>query len=100
MRSLTGVSMPWRTWKRRIPLRAVITSRPWVHEADSGMQCDLGRLGYTLDTTTRAMGMAVDDLRLPKPELDLRPLEWSAYLRIFDLPPGLLAGSNRAGLQV
>jgi GNAT superfamily N-acetyltransferase len=72
----------------------------WVHEADSAMQCDLERLGYTLDTTTCAMGMAVDDLQLPKPEMDLRPLEWSDYLRIFDLPPGLLARGNREGLQV
>jgi len=72
----------------------------WVHEADSAWQCDLERLGYTLDARTRAMGMAVDDLRLPKPELDVGPLQWSDYLRIFDLPPGLLARGNREGLQV
>lgn len=72
----------------------------WVHEADSAMQRDLAGLGYTLDEATRAMAISLDDIRLPKPELDLRPLEWSDYLRIFDLPPGLLAIGNREDLHV
>jgi GNAT superfamily N-acetyltransferase len=72
----------------------------WVHEADSATRCDLERLGYTLDTTTRAMGMPLHDSRLPRPELELRPLEWSEYLRVFDLPPGLLAGGDRDSLQL
>jgi GNAT superfamily N-acetyltransferase len=72
----------------------------WVHEADSAMQRDLEGLGYTLDTATRAMGMSLDDIRLPEPELDLRPLEWSGYLRVFDLPSGLLAHGKREDLRV
>jgi GNAT superfamily N-acetyltransferase len=72
----------------------------WVHEADSAMQSDLERLGYTLDTTTRVMGMSLDDFRLPQPELDVRPLEWSDYLRVFELPAGLLANGNREDLHV
>ncbi|HEY1294924.1 MAG TPA: GNAT family N-acetyltransferase [Chloroflexota bacterium] len=72
----------------------------WVHEADTAMQRDLVRLGYTLDETVRAMGLSLDDIRLPQPELDLRPLEWPDYLRIFDLPPALLANGSRECLQV
>jgi GNAT superfamily N-acetyltransferase len=72
----------------------------WVHEADSALRYDLERLGYTLDTTTRAMGMPLDDIHPAQPELDLRPLDWSDYLRVFDLPPGMLARGNREGLHV
>ena len=59
----------------------------WVHEAEREVQCNLRRLGYTLETTTRAMGMPLDDIRLPEPRLNLRTLDWSDYLRVFDLPP-------------
>jgi GNAT superfamily N-acetyltransferase len=72
----------------------------WVHEADPAMQSDLERLGYTLDTTTRAMGMPLDDIRPPQPEMELGPLEWSDYLNVFDLPPGLLADGDRDTLQL
>lgn len=72
----------------------------WVHETDSAMRHELERLGYMLDTTTRAMAMPLDDIRLPQPELDLRPLDWSDYVRVFDLPPSLLARGDRQGLQV
>jgi GNAT superfamily N-acetyltransferase len=72
----------------------------WVHEKDSATCADLERLGYTLDTTTRAMAMPLDDIRVPQPELDLRPLDWSEYLRIFDLPAGLLAAGDRHGLHL
>jgi hypothetical protein len=33
----------------------------WVHEADTAMQFDLERLGYTLNESTRAMGMPLHD---------------------------------------
>ena len=45
----------------------------WVHESDQAMRDDLGRRGYTLDTTTRAMGMALDDILLPRPAIELGP---------------------------
>ena len=35
----------------------------WVHESDRPMRSDLERRGYTLDEVTRAMGMALDDIR-------------------------------------
>jgi ribosomal protein S18 acetylase RimI-like enzyme len=72
----------------------------WVHETDPAAQRGLERLGFVLDTTTRAMGMPLDHLRLPQPELDLRALEWPDYLRVFELPPGLLANGDRDRLQL
>ena len=66
----------------------------WVHESDPAMCGDLERRGYTLDTSTRAMGMALEDICMARPELHLGALEWSEYLRIFGLPPGLLAGGQ------
>jgi hypothetical protein len=41
----------------------------WVHESDEPMRAELERRGYTLDITTRAMGMALDDIRVPRPRL-------------------------------
>jgi hypothetical protein len=41
----------------------------WVHESDAAMRCDLERRGYTLDEVTRAMGMTLDQIRVPRPEL-------------------------------
>lgn len=72
----------------------------WVHEGDQALSSDLQRRGYTLDETTRAMGMALDDIRLPCPALDLAPTEWSEYLRIFGLPPGLLSGADHAAFEL
>ena len=37
----------------------------WVHERDEAMRLDLERRGYTLDTTTRAMVMSLDDITYP-----------------------------------
>jgi len=72
----------------------------WVHERDTALCGDVEHRGYTLDTTTRAMGMALDDIGVPHPELDLRPLDWSDYLRVFDMPPGLLAEADHADFQL
>src|SRR5690349_25149630 len=38
----------------------------WVHESDEPMRAELEKRGYTLDTTTRAMGMALDDIAVPR----------------------------------
>jgi hypothetical protein len=75
----------------------------WVHERDQAMRGDLQRRGYTLDESTRAMGMALDDLRLPRPQLDLGPPDWLEYLRIlriFGAPPALLSGADPAHFHV
>jgi ribosomal protein S18 acetylase RimI-like enzyme len=72
----------------------------WVHESDRAMCRDLGRRGYAVDESTRAMGMALDEIRLPRPELELGDLEWTEYVRIFGLPPGLLGEGDHAAFHV
>jgi hypothetical protein len=72
----------------------------WVHESDVPMRGELERRGYRLDTATRAMGLALDEIRLPRPELDCGPADWSEYLRLFGLPPGLLGGVDHAAFHV
>jgi ribosomal protein S18 acetylase RimI-like enzyme len=62
----------------------------WVHESDLALRADVTRRGYTLDTATRAMSMALGAIRLPPPAIELAPPEWSEYLRAADLPAGLL----------
>jgi GNAT superfamily N-acetyltransferase len=72
----------------------------WVHEGDVAMRNDLEARGYMLDTATRAMGMDLADLRLPRPEIELASLDWGDYLRLFGLPPGLLAGADLSEFQL
>lgn len=66
----------------------------WVHERDRPMRADLERRGYTLDEVTRAMGMALDDIRAPRPGFELGPADWSEHLLIADVHPGYSAGST------
>jgi ribosomal protein S18 acetylase RimI-like enzyme len=75
----------------------------WIHETDQAMRRELERRGYTFAESTRAMGMAVDDVRLPEPEIDLGPDGWGDYLHFLDaygLPPGLLAGTHPHAFHV
>lgn len=68
----------------------------WVHEGDMAMRGDLERRGYTLDSSTRAMGMALADVRPPRPVIETGSLDWSGYLRLFGLPDGLLRGADQS----
>jgi ribosomal protein S18 acetylase RimI-like enzyme len=72
----------------------------WVHESDGAMRRELEQRGYTLDETTRAMGMALEDLQLPRPEIELAPPDWTEYLRIVGVPPDFLSGADPAAYQV
>jgi ribosomal protein S18 acetylase RimI-like enzyme len=72
----------------------------WVHETDRRMAADLERRGYTVSETTRAMGMELDRIRLPRPAADVRPSDWAEYLCVDELPPGLLAGVDPAAFHV
>jgi GNAT superfamily N-acetyltransferase len=72
----------------------------WVHESDTAMRCDLERRGYCLDEVTRAMGMALDDIRVARPELELAPAQWSEHLRIAGLPETFLRGIDTAAFHV
>ena len=62
----------------------------WVHESDKAMRRDLRRRSYALDRSTRAMAMRVDDIRLPRPEIELGPANWFEHLRIAGVPPNFL----------
>jgi len=72
----------------------------WVHESDQAMRGDLRRRGYTVAESTRAMGMALDDLGPPRPRVELGPPDWSRYLRILGVPPGFLAGADPAAYRL
>jgi hypothetical protein len=72
----------------------------WVHESDQAMRGELGRRGYKLEESTRAMGMGLDDIRLPRPRIELGPPDWLEYLRILAVPPGLLRGVDHATFHV
>jgi ribosomal protein S18 acetylase RimI-like enzyme len=72
----------------------------WVHESDEPLRAELERRGYTLDEVTRAMGMALDEISVPRPELDLAPLDWPEYLRIVGVPPDFLSGLDRSAFHI
>jgi ribosomal protein S18 acetylase RimI-like enzyme len=72
----------------------------WVHESDHALQADLEQRGYTLGTTTRAMGMSLESARLPERLLDLAPPSWDEHLRIAEIPPGFLRNADRDAFQV
>src|SRR5215470_11525998 len=68
----------------------------WVHETDQAMCQDLGARGYTLLESTRAMGMALSDIRVPRPHIELPRPDWSDYLRIVGVAPVSSARPTRA----
>jgi ribosomal protein S18 acetylase RimI-like enzyme len=75
----------------------------WVHEGDEGMRSELSARGFTVAESTRAMGMSLDEIALPRPELDIRRsswLEYLEYLRIVGLPAGLLSGVDPTAFHV
>src|SRR4051812_8129189 len=67
----------------------------WVHERDAPLRAALEVRGYTLDTATRAMGMTLDAIQAPRPEVEVTSREWRghlAHLQADGVPRGLLAG--------
>jgi len=75
----------------------------WVHESDAAMRAELEARGYTIDASTRAMGMALGDIRRVPDEMDIAPAGWSEYLRYleaFELPPDLLGGVDPTAFHV
>jgi ribosomal protein S18 acetylase RimI-like enzyme len=72
----------------------------WVHETDRALQWDLGRRGYRIDTTTRAMGATLNAHRLPRPAVELAPADWHEHLRVAEVPIGLLAAADPAAYRV
>jgi hypothetical protein len=72
----------------------------WVHESDRPMRSDLERSGYTVVDSSRAMGMTLDDIRLPRPEVDIARADWSEHARVGELPPGLLADGEQIAFHI
>ena len=75
----------------------------WVYEGDEGMRGELSARGFTIAETTRAMGMSLDDIALPRPELDIRRSDWLEYLEylsVVGLPAGLLNGVEPTAFHV
>ena len=72
----------------------------WVHESDRRCARNLERRSYTFAESTRAMGMILDDIRLPRPEIEFGPPDWFEYLRILDLGPDFLSGADHAAFRV
>ena len=78
----------------------VVRYAAWVHESDEGMRAELIGRGYTFDSSTRAMGMSLDDLSIARPEIDLGPADWSELPSPLGVPADLLAGVDRAAFQI
>jgi ribosomal protein S18 acetylase RimI-like enzyme len=72
----------------------------WAHEHERPAIAGLTARGYRLDTTTRAMAMELDAIRVPRPRLALAAPDWGEYLRIIEAPEGLLAGVDPDDFQV
>ncbi len=72
----------------------------WVHESDLAMRDELTGRGYVHQETTWAMGLSLDERGAPPPAIDLGPDDWMEYLRILELPPGLLTGADPSSFHV
>ncbi|MGZ4440570.1 MAG: GNAT family N-acetyltransferase [Gaiellaceae bacterium] len=72
----------------------------WVHESDRRAASELERRGYVLNTTTRAMGMALDEIRLPRPRIELAAPDWRESLRVMELPPDFLEAADPAAFEI
>jgi GNAT superfamily N-acetyltransferase len=72
----------------------------WVHESDEGMRAELSRRGFTIDESTRAMGMSLTDAPLGGQELELGPSDWAEHLRIIGAPAGLLSGADPSAFHI
>lgn len=59
----------------------------WVHENDAPLRTELEGRGYGVTESTRAMGIALEDLDLPRPDLDLLPADWHDYVAMIGLGP-------------
>lgn len=66
----------------------------WVHESEQAMRDDLERRGYAFEESTRAMGMALDDILMARPEIELARPDWSEYLRLLEVPPDFLGRAD------
>jgi GNAT superfamily N-acetyltransferase len=80
--------------------RGVTRFAAWVHETDEPLRSDLERRGYAVDETTRAMGLPLDDILVPRPTLELELAGWDDFLRILGLPERLLSGADHSAFHL
>jgi GNAT superfamily N-acetyltransferase len=71
----------------------------WVLERDTAMRDELERRGVTLQETTWAMGRVLEDLP-DVPTADVHPGDWADYLRLLELPEGLLTRAEPSRFDV
>ncbi|HSS56877.1 MAG TPA: GNAT family N-acetyltransferase [Solirubrobacteraceae bacterium] len=74
----------------------------WVHESDHGMRAELSGRGYTVEESTRAMGISLDAIAHGRPEVELAPLGWPGYLEYLEavgVPAGLLSGADASAFH-
>ena len=43
----------------------------WAHESEQAATAEMTRRGFRVDTTTRAMAMSLDEIAVPRPEIEL-----------------------------
>jgi ribosomal protein S18 acetylase RimI-like enzyme len=67
----------------------------WAHESDPAAVIALERQRLDFDTSTRAMAMELADLA-PPAAIDVADAAWDEYLRVIEVPAGLLAGLAEA----
>ncbi len=72
----------------------------WAHESDQPGIAELESRGFHIDTTTRAMAMSLDELAVPRPDVELGPSDWNEYLSTVELPEGTLAGVDPSAFHV
>ncbi len=65
----------------------------WVHESDTAMLEDLTSSGFVHQETTWAMGRQVD-ATAPVADSVVGLGDWDEYLRVLELPPGLLRDAD------
>jgi ribosomal protein S18 acetylase RimI-like enzyme len=75
----------------------------WVHETDERMHAELRGRGYTVDTTTRAMGMSLTEIASHGPDADVAAAVWTDHLDHLEavgVPAGLLRGADPTAFHV
>ena len=72
----------------------------WTHESDQLTRDEIVQRGYSVDTTTRAMGMLLDRVTLPRPDLELATPDWREHLRLIGAPPDLLRTLDSGALHL
>jgi len=72
----------------------------WAHESEGMAIAEIGGRGFRIDTSTRAMAMPLEEVAVPKPEIELGPPDWNEYLRVIEVPDGTLAGVDAGAFDV